>query len=99
MYGTLDGALGHFRRYDRPQLRKTVELAGFQLVQMRYMNLAGIPGWWMNSRMLKRRLLPEEQLRWFNRLAPFFIRSERWLRHVWDIPAGQSLLCIAQKKA
>jgi hypothetical protein len=62
------------------------------------MNLAGIPGWWLNSRVLKRRLLPEDQLRWFDRLAPIFIGSERLLRRAWDVPVGQSLLCIAQKK-
>jgi SAM-dependent methyltransferase len=98
MYGSLDRALGHFRRYDRPQLQQAVEKAGFQPLQLRYMNLAGIPGWWLNSRLLKRELLPEDQLRWFNRLAPFFIRSERWLRRLWDAPLGQSLICIAQKK-
>ena len=99
MYGTLDRALGHFRRYDRPRLQRVVEQAGFQPMEVRYMNLAGIPGWWLNSNILKRELLPEEQLRWFNHLAPFFIRGERWLRRAWDIPAGQSLICIAQKKA
>ena len=98
MYGSLARALGHFRRYDRPQLQRAVTEAGFQPLQLRYMNLAGIPGWWLNSRLLKRQLLPEDQLRWFNRLAPFFIRSERWLRRVWDAPMGQSLICIAQKK-
>ena len=99
MFGALDEALGHFRRYDRVGLKQIVQQAGFQPIQLRYMNLAGIPGWWLNSRVLRRDLLPEGQLHWFNRLAPFFIRSERALRRVWDVPAGQSLICIAQKKA
>jgi SAM-dependent methyltransferase len=98
LYGTLDEALGHYRRYDRAGLATIVQEAGFQPLQVRYMNLAGIPGWWLNSRVLKRRLLPEDQLRWFDRLAPIFIGSERLLRRAWDVPAGQSLLCIAQKK-
>jgi SAM-dependent methyltransferase len=98
MYGTLDQALGHYRRYERRQLNELVRQAGFQPLILHYMNLAGVPGWWLNSRVLKRRLLPEDQLRWFNRLAPLFIRSERMLRRVWDMPAGQSLVCIAQKR-
>jgi len=98
LYGTLDRALGHYRRYDRRQLAALVQMAGFQTLALHYMNLAGIPGWWLNSRVLKQRLLPEGQLRWFDRLAPIFIRSERLLRRVWDVPAGQSLVCIAQKK-
>jgi len=98
MYGALDQALGHYRRYDRAQLAQLIQDAGFRSLSLRYMNLAGIPGWWLNSCVLKRQLLPESQLRWFNRLAPVFIGSERLLRRVWDVPAGQSLVCIAQKK-
>lgn len=95
MYGTLDLALGHFRRYNLPDLRRQVEAAGFEIEQLGYLNLAGIPGWWLNSRVLKRDLLPQGQLSWFNRLAPAFVASERALRRLWDAPVGQSLLCIA----
>lgn len=99
MYGALDIALGHHRRYDLPALRQRVQLAGFDIERLCYLNLAGIPGWWLNSRVLKRHLLPQDQLTWFNRLAPLFIHGERWLRRVWDVPVGQSLLCIASRSA
>lgn len=97
MFGTLDTALGHYRRYDMEMLGERVGGAGFKIKRLGYLNLAGIPGWWLNSRVLKRQLLPKGQLSWFNRLAPLFIRGEGWLRNRWDIPVGQSLLCIAQK--
>jgi len=97
LYGTLDRALGHYRRYEREELAARVRDAGLRPVQVRYMNLAGIPGWFLNSRVLKRTLLPQGQLRWFDRLAPLFIRSERMLRRWWDLPVGQSLICIAEK--
>ena len=97
MYGTLDQALGHFRRYERDELRAKILEVGFRPLHLRYMNLAGIPGWYLNSRILKRHLLPRGQLRLFNLLAPLFIRSERWLRRIWDVPWGQSLVCIAEK--
>ncbi|NUQ37125.1 MAG: class I SAM-dependent methyltransferase [Caldilineales bacterium] len=97
MFGTLDVALGHHRRYDLPNLRRRVSEAGFAIERLGYLNLAGIPGWWLNSRVLKRDLLPAGQLAWFNRLAPLFIRGERLLRRLWDAPAGQSLICIAQR--
>jgi len=98
MAGTLDTALGHFRRYDRDQLGKLVAATGLQIIRLGYLNIAGIPGWWLNSRVLKRDLLPHDQLKLFNLLAPAFIAGERLLRRVWDIPLGQSLLCIAQKQ-
>ncbi|MCW5860533.1 MAG: hypothetical protein KIS63_19725, partial [Caldilineales bacterium] len=97
MYGSLDTALGHFRRYDLAGLRRQVLEAGLSIERLGYLNLAGIPGWWLNSRVLKRNLLPQGQLAWFNRLAPFFVASERLLRRLWDAPVGQSLLCIARR--
>lgn len=97
MYGSLDTALGHFRRYDLAGLRRQVLEAGLSIERLGYLNLAGIPGWWLNSRVLKRDLLPQGQLAWFNRLAPLFVASERLLRRLWDAPVGQSLLCIARR--
>ena len=97
MHGTLDSALGHFRRYDRGQLRSLVTATGLDVLRLSYLNIAGIPGWWLNSRVLKRDILPHGQLKLFNLLAPLFIGAERLLRRVWDVPLGQSLLCIAQK--
>ncbi len=97
MYGTLDQALGHYRRYGRTTLAAPVAQAGFEPLRLSYLNLAGIPGWWLNSRVLHRQLLPTGQLRLFNDLAPLLIASERVVRRVWDVPAGQSLLCIARK--
>ncbi len=99
MAGTLDAALGHYRRYERAQLSALVTGTGLQILRLGYLNIAGIPGWWLNSRVLKRDLLPHDQLKLFNLLAPFFIACERLLRRVWDAPFGQSLLCIAQKSA
>jgi len=97
MYGTLDTALGHHRRYDRRNLKEQVHATGFTIERLGYLNLAGIPGWWLNSRVFNRDLLPKRQLTWFNRLAPLFIRSERALRSIWDVPVGQSLLCVGVK--
>ncbi|MFN8443184.1 MAG: class I SAM-dependent methyltransferase [Caldilineaceae bacterium] len=98
MYGSLDIALGHFCRYDQATLDAKVQQAGFTILKSSYMNLAGIPGWWLNSRVLKRNILPIGQLQLFNILAPFFIAFEHSLRKVWDAPIGQSLLCIGQKQ-
>ncbi len=99
MFGRLDEALGHFRRYERSELGRRVRSAGLHPIRLQYMNIAGIPGWFFNSRVLKRDLLPKGQLRLFNVLTPLFIWSERMLRRWWDAPFGQSLICIAEKKA
>src|SRR5882672_10098904 len=85
LYGTLDEALGHFRRYVPDELSEKLPAAGFRLRHLEYFNLAGVPGWWVAGRLLRRRLIPTGALRWYEALVPLF-RLERLLP--WRI--GQS---------
>ena len=94
LYGTLDQALGHFRRYAPADLVRMVEESGFRVRHLEYFNLAGVPGWWLMSRVLRRRLIPTGALRWYEALVPLF-RLERWLP--WRV--GQSLIAIGQVPA
>jgi SAM-dependent methyltransferase len=94
IYGTLDEALGHFRRYTPAEVRRKYAAAGFRLEHLEYFNLAGVPGWWLTGRVLRRRLIPTGSLRWYDALVPLF-RLERWLP--WRI--GQSLIAIGQRPA
>jgi SAM-dependent methyltransferase len=93
LFGSLDEALGHYRRYDRAGLARRVTRAGFRVERLHYVNALGIAGWFLNSRVLQRRLLPKGQLRMFNTLAPLLQRVEAR----YPPPFGQSLLCIGRK--
>jgi SAM-dependent methyltransferase len=93
LYGTLDRALGHYRRYEAGPLRALLEGSGYRVERLRYMNLLGIVGWFVNGRVLRRELLPRPQLAVFNVLAPLLERLEQWL----PPPRGQSLVAICQK--
>jgi SAM-dependent methyltransferase len=95
LYGTLDHALGHYRRYELADLRALLISSGYSVQRLHYMNLAGILGWFLNSRALRRTLLPRPQLALFNILAPLFERLEGCLTP----PRGQSLLAICRKPA
>jgi glycosyltransferase involved in cell wall biosynthesis len=92
LYGTLDIHLRHFRRYDRDALTALVADAGFTIDEMRYVNRPGVFGWWLNSRVLKRKVLPKAQLGAFRRLLPL-LRSEE--RHPPSF--GMSLLVLARR--
>jgi SAM-dependent methyltransferase len=94
LYGTLDRALGHFRRYEPGDVRALVPAAGYEIELLEYMNLPGIVGWFLNGRVLRRRLLPRPQLAAFNTLAPLFERLEGSVAP----PRGQSLLVICRKQ-
>jgi glycosyltransferase involved in cell wall biosynthesis len=93
LYGTLDRALLHFRRYDRDQLAALVTSCGFEVRDIRYLNRLGVVGWWLNSRVLKRRVLPKGQLAAFKWLMPLLKREER------QPPGfGMSLLVMATRR-
>jgi len=94
IYGTLDRALGHFRRYTRAELRRKYAVAGFRMRHLEYFNMAGIPGWWFTGRVLRRELIPTGSLRWYDALVPLF-RLERFLP--WRL--GQSLIAVGERPA
>lgn len=92
LYGSLDVHLGHFRRYDRSPLRALVEEAGFAVEKIRYLNRVGVAGWWLNSRVLKRKVLPKGQLRAFKWILPLLSLEENA-----DPSFGMSLLVLARR--
>ncbi len=94
IYGTLDQALGHFRRYTPSELRQKYAAAGFRMRHLEYFNMAGIPGWWFTGRVLRRELIPTGSLRWYDALVPLF-RLERFLP--WRL--GQSLIAVGERPA
>ena len=93
LYSSLDKELGHYRRYREGDLRALLERVGFRVERRFYLNLFGVFGWWLNGRVLKRRLLPRGQLGVYERLAPLFRRVEEGLGRRW----GLSVVFVAQK--
>jgi SAM-dependent methyltransferase len=91
LYGTIDRALGHHRRYKRAGLGDLLEATGFKLAHIEYFNIAGIPGWWFAGRILRRQQIPSGSLKLYDRLVPLF-RLERFLP--WRV--GQSLIAIGE---
>lgn len=92
LYGALDAAIGHHRRYGRRSLTAAAERAGLALVHCKFFNLAAAPGWWLNGRVLKRSDPPEGQLRLYDRLVPAF----RLLDRFTGPPFGASLIAVAE---
>jgi len=93
LYNNLDRELGHFRRYSTRELYKKLEAQGFKVCHLTFLNGFGILGWFLNGTVMRRRLLPIQQVRIFNRLVPFLIRFEK----VLPLVMGQSLIAIGEK--
>jgi SAM-dependent methyltransferase len=92
LYGSLDRALGHYRRYTRALLRARYRATGFHMRHLEYFNLAGMPGWWVTGRILRRTLIPTGSLALYDKLVPLF----RWERFL-PFRVGQSLIAIGER--
>jgi glycosyltransferase involved in cell wall biosynthesis len=92
LYGTLDEHLHHFRRYDRDELRGKVTDAGFEIETIRFLNRPAVFGWWLSSRVLRRRVMPKSQLSVFKWIMPMLKLEEK------TSPGfGLSLLVLARR--
>lgn len=100
LYGPVDEASGHFRRYSRQTLRIAVESVGFRVLRCHYMNFAGVLPYFIKSRVLKRRqnfsrTFNERQIKRIANLMPWLEKFDR----VVGPPLGLSLICVAEKMA
>jgi SAM-dependent methyltransferase len=94
IYGTMDRADAHFRRYSRRSLARTVEEAGFGIARLRFANLPGILGWVLNGKVLRRQMVDPSQYRFYDRLVPLIASIEG----LAPPPIGLSLVCWARKR-
>jgi SAM-dependent methyltransferase len=92
LYGTIDAALGHFRRYTPSLLRSRFDRAGLTMLHLEYFNLAAVPGWWFAGRLLRRTMIPTTLLSLYDKFVPIF-RLERFL----PLRIGQSLIAIGER--
>jgi SAM-dependent methyltransferase len=94
IYGSLDQAFGHYRRYTKPSLAGKLRAAGFGIIRLSYFNLLGIAGWFLAGRVLRRTTLKSQSVRLYDRcIIPWLSRLEGR----WEPPIGQSLIAIARK--
>lgn len=95
LYGEMDRVIGHYRRYNYQTLLNTLNKANFSQSLIWYFNLAGIPGWWLNSKVLKRTTPPSQQVSLFNQIVPILSTIESIIKP----PIGLSLFAIAVKSS
>ena len=79
LYGSLDDVLGHYRRYTQGQLSGVAQEAGFRVELVLKFNRPGVPAWWFNGRILRRKTFGLAQIRMLNVLTPVFRLVDAWL--------------------
>lgn len=93
LFGEMDRAVGHFRRYTRTSLSASMRRGGLSPRRVEYMNVPGILPWWFNGRVRARSNPENVQIGLFNQLVPFFRSVEKLIRP----PIGLSLIAIGEK--
>ena len=92
LYGSIDKAVGHVRRYSRTEFRRKLLAAGFEIERLFSFNKVGVPAWVLNSLILRRRHFGKVQLKIYN--------STIWLCRLLEplLPwRGVSLIAVARK--
>jgi SAM-dependent methyltransferase len=95
LYGTIDRAIAHYRRYTRKDLLPRMRESGFVIEKAFYMNVIGMAGWFWNNRLRKIKEEDASQIAVFDRyIAPWAERIERAI----PPPFGLSLIAIGRKE-
>ena len=92
LFGAIDRAIDHHRRYERAGLVAKLEEAGFRVEHTQFFNRLGVVGWYLNSVILRRTQVPGLQLHLQNLLVPL-LRAEAAL----SLPFGLSLVAVARR--
>ena len=96
LYGYMDEQAGHFRRYTRSSLARTLTNAGWKVRRTFYINALGGLGWWFNHRFMKPKPIDSSainnQLVLYDRLLVPVARLTDWM---WRPVFGLSVVAIA----
>lgn len=94
LFGAMDVALGHHRRYHKPALAGIVADAGFRVVEARYFDALGVLPWWLVHTLGARTRFSPGLSRLYDRLAVPF---GRLVESVVTPPFGKNVLLVAEK--
>lgn len=93
LYGTIDKAVGHYRRYMPSRLRAVVEPAGFHIESLEWMNMPGAFAWLLTNRLFRQGRQSTSQVAFYDRVV---VPITRRMEKIIHVPFGQSLVVIAR---
>ena len=94
LYGNADKAVGHYRRYHKQPLENLLRSANFEVVKIKYFDIAGIIPWWLIFKVFGKDTVPGGQVSIYDRvIVPVMRRIESHL----SPPIGKNLLIVGRK--
>lgn len=94
LFNRFDKELEHYRRYNQKSLNAIFDLDKFKIIHNQYFNAGGILGWYVSGRILKNKLIPKGQIKFYNILVPFFKVFDKVVCN----KIGLSVISVAEKK-
>lgn len=94
LFNGFDEQLEHFRRYTAKSLKMELERAGFVVERSRYFNFIAILGWFISGTILRKRIIPAGQMRFYNALVPVW----KLLDMLFYRFAGISVIQVGKKE-
>lgn len=93
-FSRLDKKLGHYRRYEKEELRKKMTDAGFEVEFLEYFNVTGLLSWIVRDKITKdHNQLKKSHVKAFDWIVPIISRIEP--KH--NLPFGISLIVVGKK--
>lgn len=101
LYSPFDRSVGHFRRYERPELRWLSTAAGFEIVRLEFMDVLGVLPWLLVHRLARRTSMSAGAARLYDRIG---VPTTRQLERIWaegrggeSPPLGKNLVLVARR--
>jgi SAM-dependent methyltransferase len=93
LYSDFDREVGHFRRYSRDGLERVIVRAGFEVVESRYFDIAGVLPWYLYFTLLGRKM-GRGSVSLYDRIV---VPPMRVLENLVRPPIGKNILLVARR--
>lgn len=93
LYSDFDRSVGHYRRYEKNELKLLVEKAGFKIVQLRYFDFFGVFPWYLNFVLLRKPMNGRTVFLYDNYIVPIMKLAESYVTP----PIGKNLFLVGMK--
>lgn len=93
IFGSLDEAMGHYRRYTKEDISNKINSAGFEIIKIKHVNFLGYFSWWLRGKLSGKSNSDNFMAKVFDVLVVPFLYLEKYT----PIPFGQSLMLVAVK--
>jgi SAM-dependent methyltransferase len=94
LYNGFDVELEHYRRYNTTSLTQSFSNQDFAIIHKQYFNFAGIFGWYVSGKIMKNKIIPEGQMKLYDKLVPIFKIADKVILN----KIGLSVICVGQKR-